>query len=176
MIRQEDRPKPKLLYVITQGAWGGAQKYVFDLATSLADDFDVTVAIGEPDGVQDLQSRITLRQAQGRQYHVSRIKIMQLKHVVRRISPLHDFLAIFELRQLYKKIKPDIVHLNSSKASIIGSLASWYVVRGTWYVAAACYVVLALFDHYLFSSYVGLLMTAVYWGVLLRPSGKLLHR
>ena len=51
-----------------------------------------------------------------------------------------------------------------------------YVVRGTWYVVGAWYVILALFDHYLLSSYVGLLMTAVYWGVLLRPSRELLHR
>src|SRR3989338_10235564 len=106
MIRQ-DGTKPKLLYVITQGAWGGAQKFVFDLATSLADDFDVIVAVGEPKGAQDLQTRIT--------YHVSRIKMIQLQHLERRILPIHDILAVLELRKLFKKLKPSIIHLNSSK-------------------------------------------------------------
>ena len=51
------------------------------------------------------------------------IEVIQLQHLVRRISPYHDILAVFELAQLYKKLQPDVVHLNSSKAGIIGSLA-----------------------------------------------------
>jgi len=117
----------KILYIITQGGiWGGAQRYIYDLAINLANDYDITIAVGEPRGRKDLQSRIT--------NHIPHIKIIQLKHLVRRISPTHDILAIFELRKLYKKIKPDIIHLNSSKAGILGSLAKWYVLRGTCYV------------------------------------------
>ena|SRR3989338_3830621 len=128
-MNRQDGAKPKLLYVITQGAWGGAQKYVFDLATSLSRDFDITVAIGESDGNNHLQKKLSAITDHG-----STITVIQLRHLIRPIHPLHDLSALFELRQLYKKIKPDIIHLNSSKASILGSLASWYVIRDTCYV------------------------------------------
>jgi glycosyltransferase involved in cell wall biosynthesis len=106
------KQKKKILYIITQGVWGGAQRYIFDLTDSMSNDFDITVAIGESKGPQDLQKQLTKQN----------IKIIQLKHLVRRISLSHDILAIFELIKLYKKVKPDIIHLNSSKAGFIGSL------------------------------------------------------
>lgn len=113
----------KLLFVITQGEWGGAQRYVCDLATNLAEEFDVTVAMGEPEGRNELQKR--LMDITNNLERLTRpIEVISLKHLVRRISPYHDLLAIFELARLYKKLKPDIIHLNSSKASIIGSLAT----------------------------------------------------
>lgn len=104
--------KQKILYVITQGAWGGAQRYIFDLATSLKDTYDITVAVGEPQGPQDLQKALT---NEG-------ILVIQLRHLKRAISPPHDTLAIAELKDLYTQISPDIIHLNSSKAGVIGSI------------------------------------------------------
>lgn len=106
--------KSKLLYIITQGHWGGAQKYIFDLAENAASDFEITIAIGEPDYKPDLQKKL---KEIGLYY-------VQLKHLVRPISPIHDLLTIFELKKLYKKINPDIIHLNSSKAGILGSIAA----------------------------------------------------
>lgn len=116
--------KPNILYIITQGVWGGAERYVFDLAVNLADDFDITVAVGEPNGKSDLQKKI--------KNHESRIRVVELKHLVRPISPIHDILAIFELKNLYKKIQPDIIHLNSSKAGVLGSLAALNMRRSTY--------------------------------------------
>lgn len=43
--------------------------------------------------------------------------------LVREINPLKDFLAFFELIKLIKFLNIDIVHLNSSKAGILGSIA-----------------------------------------------------
>ena len=41
------KPK-KILFVITKATWGGAQRYVFDLATHLPpEQFEVMVAYGE---------------------------------------------------------------------------------------------------------------------------------
>ena len=57
---ENDAPKHKILYVITQGEWGGAQRYVFDLATNLPPEFEVTVAVGEPKGKRDLQNKLTM--------------------------------------------------------------------------------------------------------------------
>lgn len=118
---QKNMERKKILYVITQGEWGGAQRYVFDLARHLPAEYDVTIAVGEPGGSRDLQDRIS-----DIGYQISDIKkisLVQLRHLVRRISPWHDLRAVFELRSLYKKLRPNIVHLNSTKAGIIGSLA-----------------------------------------------------
>ena len=39
--------KKKILYAITKSDWGGAQRYVYDLATSLPEDqYDITVVLG----------------------------------------------------------------------------------------------------------------------------------
>lgn len=81
-------------------------------------EFLPMVAVGEPNGVPDLQNRL-------KQY--PEIDCLELKHLRRSLSPIHDFLAILELRRLYKKIKPDIVHLNSTKAGILGSFANTMV-------------------------------------------------
>jgi len=119
--------KTKILYIITQGEWGGSQRYVYDLATNLADDFCVTIAVGEPEGRRDLQQKLQITN-----YKLqinNKIQIIQLQHLQRNISPWRDILAIFEIAKLYKTLKPDIVHLNSSKAGILGSLAGLLKIK-----------------------------------------------
>lgn len=106
--------KLKILYIVTQGHWGGAQKYIYDLVENAGSDFEITVAVGEPNIMPDLQKKLAGN---------PNAKLIQLSFLVREISPLKDFLAIFELANLYKKIKPDIIHLNSTKAGALGSLA-----------------------------------------------------
>jgi len=50
-----DNNKKKILFVITKSNWGGAQKYVYDLATSFnKEDFDVSVILG---GDSDLKKK-----------------------------------------------------------------------------------------------------------------------
>ncbi len=108
----------KILFVITQGAWGGAQRSVFDCATSLSQTHDITVAVGAKNTSSDLQDQLRTK-APG-------IRLVQLKHLVRPFSLIQDFLAIFELKKLYQTLQPDIVHLNSSKAGIVGSLSNLF--------------------------------------------------
>ena len=44
-IKMQNGQRTKILFVITKSVWGGAQRYVFDLATNLPkDQFDVAVA------------------------------------------------------------------------------------------------------------------------------------
>lgn len=102
----------KILYVVTQGTWGGAQRYVFDLAKSLHSEMDVTVAVSGSEG-RDLQTKL----------QELSIPVVELRHLVRRFSPFHDLLAVLELAKLYRRLQPDAVHLNSSKAGLIGSVA-----------------------------------------------------
>ena len=90
----------RILYIITQGEWGGAQRYVFDLATNLPPEFEITVAIGEPEGKRDLPKKL-LKESGIRNQELRRLEVIRLKHLVRNTSPWHDIAAIFELAQLY---------------------------------------------------------------------------
>jgi glycosyltransferase involved in cell wall biosynthesis len=105
--------KKKILFVITKANWGGAQRYVFDLATSLPrDEFDVAVAYGQPGLLaQRLQE--------------AGIATRPIASLQRDVSLLADIKSFFELYRLFIQIDPDVVHLNSSKAGGIGALAAW---------------------------------------------------
>ncbi|MFD2892247.1 glycosyltransferase [Flavobacterium chuncheonense] len=46
----------------------------------------------------------------------------------RKLNPLQDYKSILKLRKLLKKYNPDIVHLHSSKASVLGRIAASNVV------------------------------------------------
>ncbi len=104
--------KKKVTYVITKSNWGGAQRYVFDLATNLPkEQFDVSVVLGG-DGV-------LAKKLQHEKTTIYRSLSMQ-----RDVSVLADIKSFFELYRLFKRERPDVVHLNSSKAGGIGALAA----------------------------------------------------
>lgn len=104
--------KRKILYVITKGNWGGAQRYVYDLAVHLPrEEFEPVVACGTSGILTE-----KLRDAD--------IKIVLLPSLQRDISFGKEFRALSELLWLFRAEKPDIIHLNSSKAAFLGALAS----------------------------------------------------
>lgn len=109
----EKTGQKKILLIVTQGNWGGAQKYVFDLATSLKlDDYKVSVAAGRSG--EKLQSKLMEHQ----------IDFFRLNNLVRQPNPFLNIAAVIETYRLVKKLKPDIVHTNSSMAGVIGSIAA----------------------------------------------------
>ena len=105
-------PKEKVLFLITKATWGGAQKYVFDLATNLQKKgFVVGVAYGTPGLLAE-----KLDSANIATYPISSLQ--------RDVSVSSDIKSLFEIYRIFKKESPDIVHLNSSKASSAGALAA----------------------------------------------------
>ena len=110
-IVSQPSQKPKLLFVVTKSNWGGAQRYVYDLATNLpADQFEVIVAAG---GRGPLLKRLS---AKG-------LHTVEIPNMVRDINLFTDFRVFMFILELIKVHNPQIVHLNSSKAAILGSLA-----------------------------------------------------
>jgi len=104
--------RKKILFVITKSNWGGAQRYVYDLATALPkEQFDVSVAFGQP-GL--LASKLDEAQ----------IATHQVKSFQRDVSIIADVKSFFELLHLFRAQRPNVVHLNSSKASGVGALAA----------------------------------------------------
>ncbi len=101
----------KILYVVTKANFGGAQRYVYDLATAARDaGHEVTVAYGAPG---ELVERL----------RAAGLPTLPIAGLGRDINPLRDILAFFSLLRIIRSCKPDVLHLNSSKISGIGALA-----------------------------------------------------
>lgn len=107
----------KILYLITQSELGGAQKYCYDLAMNLKNEFEVVFAFGEQGGKGELAKDLS----------EVKLKFFIVPHLRREISAVNDWLALLEIIKIIKKVKPDIIHLNSSKISILGSLAAGWI-------------------------------------------------
>lgn len=103
--------KTKVCLAVTKGIWGGAQEYVYTLATRLPKDrFDVFVICGEGGNLREKL------EARG-------IRVIQIESMKRDISFFTEFHNLFELVRIFKTEKPDVLHLNSSKMGGLGSLA-----------------------------------------------------
>lgn len=101
----------KVLYLITKSNFGGAQRYVFDLASCLPkDQFEPVVALGGNGLLSEKLKRANVR-------------VLSLPSLGREISVFKDIKAFFDLLKILKKEKPDIFHINSSKAGVFGALA-----------------------------------------------------
>ncbi len=107
----ETPAKKKILFVITKANWGGAQKYVYDLATALRGEFDVAVAFGQA-GLLAQKLR------------AAGVTIFPVNALQRDVSLASDLRSFRELLWLFRAEKPDVVHLNSSKAAGVGALAA----------------------------------------------------
>ena len=101
----------KILFVITKSVWGGAQKYVFDLAANLPkDQFEPIVAGG---GKGAMAEKII---SAGLSY-------LEIKSFQRDINFWKEIVSFFEILKILFKNKPDIVHISSSKAGGTAGMA-----------------------------------------------------
>lgn len=99
----------RILHVITLCELGGAQTVVANIANKTSEDHEVVVAVGEGDGkmLEMLNPDI---------------KVERIPSLLRRVSPANDLKTFFALSRLKRRYKPDVVHLHSSKAGVIGRL------------------------------------------------------
>ena len=105
--------RKKILYVITKSVWGGAQRYVFDLATNLSKDrFEIVVAAG---GEGPLFYK--LRNAG--------IRTINTPSLERNVHILNETSVFWQLLKIFHIEKPDIIHLNSTKIGALGALAAF---------------------------------------------------
>lgn len=103
--------KIKILFVITKSNFGGAQKYVYDLAVNLPKDkFEVVVVAGAPG--------ILINKLSGQE-----IRTIAIPSLGRDVSLFKDITSFIELWKIFRAEQPDIIHLNSAKASTLGALA-----------------------------------------------------
>lgn len=99
----------KILYVITKSNWGGAQRYVYDLATTLSvQGHSVSVVLG---GNGLLSHKLK----------DAGITVFNIGSMKRDIRLMDEIKTSFSLFNIIRKVKPDVVHVNSSKAGGIGA-------------------------------------------------------
>jgi len=101
------------MFLITRGdSIGGAQIHVKDMAKQLQEDgHTVIVAFGKEGVFSELLKE------NGISYRV-------IENMVREINPLRDIVALKNIVDEIRSIKPDIITIHSSKAGILGRIAA----------------------------------------------------
>lgn len=111
-MKQATNRRRKILYLVTKATSGGAQRYVYDLATNLPKgEFETIVAYGTRGKLAD-------------DLATAGITVRQLPSLNRDIAVISDIRSFFETLKIIKEIRPDVVHLNSSKAAALGAFAA----------------------------------------------------
>jgi glycosyltransferase involved in cell wall biosynthesis len=102
-----------ILYMVTRGdVIGGASMHVIELAEEMQRlGHQVTLLIGRGEVVA------TLAQNRG-------LPVVVEDLLVRNIAPLTDLRCLLRLRKLIRQLQPDLIHLHSAKAGLLGRLAA----------------------------------------------------
>jgi glycosyltransferase involved in cell wall biosynthesis len=120
----------KIIFLVTQSEFGGAQRYIFELVSRLNPEkvdedksssppfaaarvYDILIAAGQGD--KELFKKVQ---------NLS-IKTLQLKHLKRNPNPVKAVFSISEILDLLRKEKPDTLFLCSTTAGILGSISSF---------------------------------------------------
>lgn len=112
ILRERMNKKLKIILAVTKSNFGGAQKYVYDLAINLPKDkYEVVVLFG---GSGFLKNRL----------ESENIRTISLTSLNRDINIWDEIGVFFSLLKILKREKPDIFHVNSSKIAGLGTLAA----------------------------------------------------
>ena len=106
--------KKKILFV-AEAMGGGVFTYIVDLSNELVRNYNVDIYIAYSIRPQTPENF--------RDYFDERVHLIEVKNFVRALNPRSDLRAFFELKKIAKAVKPDIIHLHSSKAGAIGRFA-----------------------------------------------------
>lgn len=131
----ETSPKKRVLFVITQSEFGGAQRFLHTLITRLdKNHYDILVAAGPAEsGTTNQELRIRNYELLDR-LEKEGVKTVRLKHLQREMRPISDLMALSELKKVVKQFNPDTLFLLSSKAGFLGSFVSKFLTsRPTLY-------------------------------------------
>lgn len=104
--------KKKILYIV-EAMGGGVFTYIVGLANELVNKYDIYIAYA-----------VRMQTPENyKNYFDKRIYLIEVKNFGREIDPLKEFKAVTEVKSIAKKVNPDIIHLHSSKAGVIGRIA-----------------------------------------------------
>lgn len=103
----------KIAYVITRSdVIGGAGVHLLDLAEGARRAGHEVIVLAGGQGVLAEQA------------HARGLPYVSLGHLYRNLNPLRDALGYLELKRVLSAIRPDLIHLHSSKAGVLGRFAA----------------------------------------------------
>jgi glycosyltransferase involved in cell wall biosynthesis len=102
--------KKVILYMITLPFVGGAQSNVLELIKWFHQEYDVHLATSQEGALTSMAKELG-------------VNIHLLPSLSRSINLIKDVKAIWETVNLISIIKPDLIHLHSSKAGLVGRIA-----------------------------------------------------
>lgn len=104
--------KKKILFIV-EAMGGGVFTYIVELTNNLVNHYDMYIAYGlrrqTPEDFRD--------------YFDDRVKLIEVKNFGRSINIVMDTRALFEIKRIAAQIQPDLIHLHSSKAGVLGRWA-----------------------------------------------------
>jgi len=114
----------KILHIITRLDMGGSAQNTLLTCHKLSCKYQILLAHGlsQESNMTDSERQTVeagLESARGKG-----VKIIAIPSLVRRIDPIKDIRAVYELIKIIQQEKPDIVHTHTSKAGILGRLAA----------------------------------------------------
>lgn len=104
--------RKKILFIV-EAMGGGVFTYIVDLANELISDFDMYVAYAVRKQTP----------SDYKKYFNEKIHLIEVKSFERSINPSKDIKAFFEIRKIANQVKPDVIHLHSSKVGALGRFA-----------------------------------------------------
>ena len=102
--------KKKILHLV-EAFGGGVFTFLVELSNSMSEDYEIVIAYAKRNQTPE----------NFKEYFNKNIKFIEVKNFTRSIG-VKDFKACKEVKQIIKQENPDIVHMHSSKAGIIGRL------------------------------------------------------
>lgn len=104
----------KITYVITKGTWGGAQTHLYNLiADQIKRGNDISLIYGESGRlINDLE------------IDFPQLKLYRIETLSNNLTLNNILGTLKKLRELLKRLDPDIVHLHSTVAGTLGRIAS----------------------------------------------------
>jgi glycosyltransferase involved in cell wall biosynthesis len=112
----------RILYVITKADRGGAQVHLLDLLSSLPPGYEPVIATGEKGFLTEQAAKLGVR-------------VRLIRDLVQPIAPLRDLRALLSLMKVIKQEEPDLIHVHTSKAALLGRLGALLTGRPSVFTA-----------------------------------------
>ena len=102
----------KTILHITEVSSGGVLPIIVSLCNGLVDSYNVVFAYGvRPDTPSNLEEQFN-----------PAVRLVKINSFTRSLSMKRDYMAGRKIKQIVKKLKPDIIHLHSTKAGLVGRI------------------------------------------------------
>jgi len=102
----------RILHVV-ESTGAGVLTFLVDLTNELVHDYEIYIAYAvRPETPSNLSELFD-----------PRVRLIQVEHLQREIELEKEFKVVFEIRRIVRQVQPDLIHLHSSKAGVLGRWA-----------------------------------------------------